>query len=123
MPQSTALIESSSVAASSEVCPLSLQSSDVVLQLIGRTRRYHLHLVLCYPFLVQRNHARPFPATRRLLVSNSSVCRTSWADTFRGAIGAWIKNVEGPPDDAVDGAEDGFDLSKLDKLNMENGHT
>ena len=40
---------------------------------------------------------------------------------LRGAIGAWIKNVEGPPEDAVDSQEEGLDLSKMDltKLDVE----
>jgi hypothetical protein len=38
----------------------------------------------------------------------------------RGAIGAWIKNVEGPPEEAVDTKED-LDLTKLDQLKVEDG--
>ena len=43
----------------------------------------------------------------------------------RGAIGAWIKNVEGPPEDAVEtDPKEELDLSKMDltKLELRDGH-
>lgn len=36
----------------------------------------------------------------------------------RGAIGAWIKNVELPPDEAIDTQHDGAEITQLDGLNM-----
>jgi hypothetical protein len=42
--------------------------------------------------------------------------------TARGAIGAWIKNVELPPDEAIDTRDEGLDLAQLEKLSMETSH-
>lgn len=36
----------------------------------------------------------------------------------RGAIGAWIKNVELPPDEAVDIQHDGSEMPTMDGLSM-----
>jgi hypothetical protein len=36
----------------------------------------------------------------------------------RGAVGAWIKNVELPPDEAVDIQQDGSEMPTMDGLRM-----
>lgn len=67
---------------------------------------YHLHVVVCYPILVKGDDAGVFPATRGFLVS-SLPCRPACdglmerADLCRGAIGAWIKNVEIPEEEGI----------------------
>ena len=36
----------------------------------------------------------------------------------RGAIGAWIKNVELPPDEAIDTQHDGVEMPQFEGLNI-----
>lgn len=36
----------------------------------------------------------------------------------RGAIGAWIKNVELPPDEAIDTQHDGSEMPHVEGLNI-----
>jgi hypothetical protein len=36
----------------------------------------------------------------------------------RGAIGAWIKNVELPPDEAIDTQHDGVEMPEVEGLNI-----
>jgi len=36
----------------------------------------------------------------------------------RGAIGAWIKNVELPPDEAIDTQHDGIEMPQFEGLNI-----
>jgi hypothetical protein len=36
----------------------------------------------------------------------------------RGAIGAWIKNVELPPDEAIDTQHDGVEMPQVEGLNI-----